>query len=73
MGDEKDFHIFKIARKPWFEWILTALWLIVEIIFLQAAIASRVELEPRAAMVYWLVFIVLLLSGLVYWIVRRDR
>lgn len=73
MGDDKDFYIFKIVRKPWFEWLLSALWLVAEIIFLQAAIASRVELEPRAAMVYWLFFFVLLLSGLVYWIVRRNR
>ena len=73
MGDDKDFHIFKIVRRPWYEWVLTALWLFAEIIFLQAAIASRGELEPRAAMVYWLVFAVLLLSGLVYWIVRRNR
>ncbi|MBT7071138.1 MAG: hypothetical protein HN560_15255 [Anaerolineae bacterium] len=73
MDKDKDFHIFKIVRKSWFEWILTAFWLVAEIMFLQAAIASRLELEPRAAMVYWLAFIVLLLSGLVYWIVRRNR
>jgi hypothetical protein len=73
MSDKKDFHEIKIIRRPWFEWVLVALWLIAEIIFLQAALASRQELEPRAAIVYWLVFVVLLLGGLVYWIVRRNR
>ncbi len=73
MSNDKDFYLFKITRRPWYEWVITAIWVFAEIIFLQAAITSRAELEPRAAMVYWLVFIVLLLSGLVYWIIRRNR
>ena len=73
MSEDKDYHKFKIARKPWYEWVLIVLWFFAEIIFLQAALASREELEPRAALVYWLVFIVLLLGGLVYWIIRRNR
>jgi len=71
MSDDKDFHIFRIIRRPWYEWLLIGLWTFAEVIFLQAALASREELEPRAAIVYWLVFVVLLLSGLVYWIIRR--
>lgn len=73
MSRDKGFHIFKIMRRPWYEWLLIALWLFAEAMFLQAAIASRDELEPRAALVYWLVFIVLLFGGLVYWIIRRNR
>ena len=73
MSDDKDFHVFKIVRRPWYEWVLNILWVFAEAMFLQAAIASRDELEPRAAMVYWLVFVVLLLGGLVFWIIRRKR
>jgi FtsH-binding integral membrane protein len=72
MSDEKRFHVFKIVRRPWYEWVMIGLWIFAEVMFLQAALASRQELEPRAAIVYWLVFIVLLLGGLVYWIVRRK-
>lgn len=73
MSEDKGYHIFKIVRRPWYEWLLTILWLFAEIMFLQAAIASRQELEPRAALVYWLVVIALLLGGLVYWVVRRKQ
>ena len=57
MGDEKNLYILKLVRRPWYEWLLFALWLFAEIVFLQAAIESKNELEPRAAMLYWLVFI----------------
>lgn len=73
MSEDKDYLKIKIARKPWYEWLLNVLWLFAEAMFLQAAIASRDELEPRAALVYWLIFIVLLLAGLVFWVIRRKR
>ncbi len=73
MGDDEEFHVIKIARRRWYEWLLMALWLFAEIVFFQAAVASRKELEPRAALVYWFIFGVLLLGGFVYWIVRRNR
>ena len=72
MSEEKDYHTIKIARRPWYEWLLVGVWIFAEVIFLQAALASRKELEPRAAIVYWLVFVVLLLGGLVFWIVRKK-
>jgi|APSaa5957512622_1039677.scaffolds.fasta_scaffold19165_1 hypothetical protein len=73
MSDDKDFQTIKITRRSWFEWTLWALWLFLEVVFLQSAVASGKELEPRAAMIYWLIFGVLLLGGFVFWIVRRSR
>ncbi|MFZ5908463.1 MAG: hypothetical protein ACOYYU_00425 [Chloroflexota bacterium] len=73
MEDKEEFHIIKIARRRWYEWLLIVIWFFAEAVFLQAAIASRKELEQRAALVYWLIFGVLLLGGFVYWIVRRNR
>ncbi|MBT7831213.1 MAG: hypothetical protein HN708_13175 [Candidatus Marinimicrobia bacterium] len=73
MSDDNEYFIIKIARRPWYEKILWAGWLFLEIIFLQSALASQEELEPRAAMIYWLIFGVLLLGGFVFWIVRRSR
>ena len=73
MKDENKFHVFRIIRRRWYEWLFIGVWLFAEVMFMQAALASRNELEPRAAIVYWLVFAVLLLGGLVYWIVRRNR
>jgi len=73
MGDKKEDYQIKITRRPWWEWVLWGIWLIIEIIFFQGAMASRRELEPRAATLFGLIFFVLLLAGSIIWIIRRNR
>jgi hypothetical protein len=63
----------EIKKRPWYEWLLWALWLFAEIFVLQNAIASTGELEPRAAMIFWVVFFLLLVAGGVVWFMRRDK
>jgi hypothetical protein len=62
-----------IVKRPWYEWVLWALWFVAEIFILQNAIASGQELEPRAALIFWMTFIVLLLGGGIVWFIRRAR
>lgn len=62
-----------IERRPWYQWVLWGFWVFLEIIFFQAAVASSKELEPRAAIVFWLLFGVFLLGGITVWIIRRER
>ncbi len=63
----------EILRRPWYEWVLWAGWLIVLVILAQTAIASAQELEPRVSMINWVIFGVLLLGGAIVWFVRRAR
>ncbi len=63
----------QIMKRPWYEWALWAIWLLVELFVLQNAIASGAELEPRAASIFWMTFVVLLLGGGIVWFVRRAR
>lgn len=63
----------QLKKRPWYEWSLWGLWLVVELFVLQNAIASGQELEPRAATIFWVVFFVLLLAGAVVWYLRRDK
>lgn len=63
----------QIKKRRWYEWVLWALWLFLEIFLLQNAIASGQELEPRAAMIFWASFFVLLLVGAIVWYLRRVR
>lgn len=63
----------EILRRPWYEWVLWAIWLLVLVIFAQTAWASAGELEPRASMINWIIFGVLLLGGAIVWFVRRAR
>jgi hypothetical protein len=72
MNDKGTFKI-EIARRSWYEWLLWALWFVAEIFFLQNAIYSGQELEPRAATIFWVVFGILLLAGAIVWFSRRAR
>ena len=58
-------------RRPWFEWVVWVVWLLLEIFFLQNAIASRQEIEPRAAILFWVMFGILLLGGVTTFVIRR--
>jgi hypothetical protein len=72
MNDKGTFKI-EIARRAWYEWVLWAVWFVAEIFFLQNALSSGQELEPRAATLFWVVFGILLLAGAIVWFTRRAR
>lgn len=63
----------KPVRRPWLEWILWTVWLAFELVVLQNAVASAQELEPRASMIFWILFAVLLVGGAIVWFARRAR
>lgn len=63
--------IIEIRKRKWYVWLLWALWLAAEIFVLQNAIASGRELEPRAAMIFWIIFVILFLAGGFIWYLRR--
>ncbi len=63
-----------IARKgPLWVWFLLLVWLVVEAVLLQAAVASGSEFEDRAATISWIIFYVLLAAGIAVYVVRRRR
>lgn len=63
----------KWYSRPWYEWIGWGFWLLVSIIFLQSAVASRIELEPKAATLSWIIFFVLLAFAGVVWGMRIAK
>lgn len=65
--------VIQIKKRPVLEWLFWAIWLFTQIILLQNAIASSNELEPRAAMLFWISFFVLLIVGGVIWFMRRTK
>jgi len=62
-----------IKKRPWYEWLGWVVWLVFELFVVQNAIASGQELEPRAAMIFWVIFAVVLLAGAIVWYLRRDK
>jgi hypothetical protein len=65
--------VIEIKKRRWYEWLLWAIWLLVEVFVLQCAIASIGELEPRATIIFWSVFGVLFIGAAVIWAMRRSR
>ncbi len=63
----------EIKKRSWFEWLLWVFWLLAEIFTLQNALASGGELEPRATMLFWIIFFVMLIAGAVVWYLRRNK
>lgn len=66
-------YVVKVKKRPWYEWIVWALWFIVLFFILQNAVSSGAELEPRATIIFWISFAVWLLAGVVVWFIRRSK
>ena len=62
-----------IKHRPWYLWLVWGFWLILDIFFLQNALASQQEHEPRAAFLYGSIFLILVLGGVIVWFIRRNR
>lgn len=63
----------KWYARPWYEWVGWVIWLAVTILFLQTALASRIELAPRAALISWIVVLVLVAFAGIVWGMRLTR
>lgn len=63
----------EVKPRPWLEWVLWLVWLLIEIFVLQNAIASAAEMQSTAQIIFWVVFAVLLIGGVVVWIIRRPQ
>lgn len=70
---EKETFSIEVEKRPWYEWLLWGAWLLAEVFILQNAIASGREIESRAALIFWVMFVVLLIGGAVVWFTRRYR
>lgn len=68
-----DKYMIEIKKRPWYEWLLWAIWLLTEVSILQMAVSSSAELEPRAGTIFWISFFVLLVVGGVIWFMRRSK
>ena len=71
--NEKQNLTIRIAKRPWYEWVLWVVWAFGLVFILQNAITSGAELEPRAATIFWVTFVVWLLGSLVVWYIRRNK
>ncbi len=63
----------EIRKRPWYVYVIGVLWVALIGFLAQNAIASAQELEPRAAMVFWVSAAVVLLAGVVIAFLRSRK
>lgn len=62
----------RFRRKLW-DAFVRVVWVLLLMFFSQNAVASRLENEPRAALLYWMITAVVVLAGAVITLNRRAR
>jgi len=72
MTNDADCFILTIRRRPVWLWALAGLWLLLEVLTLQTALASMKEGEVRATAISWIAAAVLAAVGVLGWL-RRVR
>jgi hypothetical protein len=71
--ENKDTYKIEIAKRPWYEWLLWAVWAFVLIFTAQNAIASSAEYEPQAATIFWVIFAIVLVGGVIVYNIRTQE
>jgi hypothetical protein len=61
-----------LRKRAWWFWVLAGLWLQLEFLLVQTALASVRESEYRAAVVSWIAAAVLAAGGVFGWLRRGD-
>jgi hypothetical protein len=72
MTNGADTFTITMRKRPWWFWVSAGLWLLVEILLLQTAVASADEGEVRAATISWIAAAVLAAVGALVWL-RRGQ
>jgi hypothetical protein len=72
MANGTDVFAITIRKRPWWFWALAGLWLLLEVLMLQTALASVKEGEVRAATISWIAAAVLAAVGVLAGL-RRGR
>jgi len=73
MPSDTDTLTITIRKRPWWFWVLAGLWVLLEVLFLQTALASAREGEYRAAAISWIAVGVLAAAGVLVGSSRADR
>lgn len=75
MDKNNMYAVIKIRKKPYYIWILRLIWLAWLFFWIEVAIGSGQELEPRAFNISILIFLVSLTIGLFLWFkgIRKNR
>jgi len=71
MGSCADSFTITVRKRPWWFLALAGLWLLLEAVLLQTAVASLQESEYRAATISWIIVGLLAAFGWIAWLLCR--
>jgi len=67
MAEKGTFTVLKIRKRPWYIWVLRAVWFIWLLFWAEVTVGSGKELEPGAFVISLIVFLLSLIFGLLLW------
>ena len=70
MTNGDDVVMITMRKRPWWFWALAELWLLLEVLLVQTALASARESEYRAATISWIAAAILAAAGVFGWLRR---
>jgi hypothetical protein len=74
MPNPPDTLTITIRKRPWWFLMLAGFWVLLEVLFLQTALASAREGEYRAAAISWVAVAILAAAGFLIWFLQgRSR
>jgi len=75
MKDKKTYSVLKIRKRPWYIWILRLIWIAWLVFWIEVAVGSRLELEPKAFTISIIIFAISLFLGFLLWLkgLRKFR
>jgi hypothetical protein len=72
MTNDDDLFTITMRKRPWWFWFLAGVWLQLEVVLVQTALASVRESEYCAATISWIAAAVLAAAGVFGWL-RRGQ
>ena len=70
---QRGYYALRIRKRCWYSWVIIVVWLALLLFFLETAWNSQRELEPRAALISWIIFFVLLGAGILWQALAHRR
>lgn len=64
---------FQRFRRALWDGLVRIVWVLLLMFFSQNAVASRLENEPRASLLYWMFTAIVVLAGAIITLSRRAR
>ncbi|MFB0518087.1 MAG: hypothetical protein ACETWC_02260 [Acidobacteriota bacterium] len=70
---QKGYYALRIRKRCWYSWVIIVVWVALLLFFLENAWDSLRELEPRAALISWIIFFVILGLGILWQALAHRR